>query len=415
MTKTVTLLHVSNTLNYGSMMMGENFIYHVAHRAAVPIRFQVTTLRPQETRDRLTRALGGKVDDRCVTAVDEPMIRNAGKARNLFLIASGLKAREFVAPWVGQSDMVAVLGGDDFTESYGYRGPLLELTLFRILKYVGIPVVMVGQTIGPFRSWRAPLARLLLRHVSLIIAREPFTYQYLRRRFGLQNVELGADLAFAKLAREDDDLGLILPDEYFCVVPSELLWRYGLKPSREAYLRALAGISRALLQMCPGAHLVLLPHVLAPDVSDDRRAARDLYRLLVEDRAVRERIHLVEGELLPYQARGILGRALLTVTGRMHAAISSLVRGRLAISLAYSEKYDAIIGQYLRLPELVVDVRRVSWCEVERTVIEKVRTLMNSPDPVVTKVRQAVTLMQGRVDAMMELVAQRFLKESSAL
>src|SRR5690606_35588694 len=105
----------------------------------------------------------------------------------------------------------------------------------------GVPVVMVGHTIGPFRSWREPVARALLRHVS-IIARDPITYQYLTQRLGLQNVELGADLAFAKLPREDDDFELSLPDAYFCIVPSELLWRCGLEPNREAYLSALAGI-----------------------------------------------------------------------------------------------------------------------------------------------------------------------------
>lgn len=411
MARVVTLLHVRNTLNYGTMMMGESLIYHLTRRHDDDLRFEIHAPRGPETLSRLHEALGDAVRRGSIGVVSGSMLPAAPRPLKILAAAIPTEAERLLAPWLLRSDLVVVLGGDDFTESYGYRNPILELALFRILTRASIPVVMVGQTIGPFLSWREPIARMLLRSVSSIITRDPATYRYLTTQLRLPNVVPGADLAFMRLAREEESFAHSLPSRYVCVVPSELLWRYGRDPDRARYLVTLESICRAVLAMMPDTHLVLLPHVLAPDASDDRRAARDLYTLLTSYGGVAHRVHQVDAMLLPFQARAILGGGILTITGRMHAAISAFRRARPAITLAYSDKVHGVIGEYMMLQELVVDVRSQPWHEVQARVVRAVELVKASAGGFQSKIRDASRAMETTAGQMIDLLV-RLLRDS---
>jgi colanic acid/amylovoran biosynthesis protein len=245
---------------------------------------------------------------------------------------------------------------------------------FRGFVSSGKKVVMCGQTIGPFFSWRKNIMKNLLKNVTKIIARDPVTYKYLTEEFKLKNVLLGSDLAFLPLAGEKDQHSQSqvnpeyygLKEKYFTIVPSELIWRYAKEPSREVYIDILTNAALYLLENHREYQLLILPHVLAPDSSDDRLAGRDLYINLKRKGIENGRMIFLKEQLLPFQARKLLAQSQIVFTGRMHAAISSFACGVPALSLSYSRKYWGIIGEHFGLKELIVDVRDKRWETIEK-------------------------------------------------
>ena len=377
----ILVLNAGNTLNYGSMMMIENLVYHtLRHSDGLDIEFVVPSERPMETQDRLSKSLGKWAQNTRAVAVPEL----AGAARNrigrglqLFLgLPSGAPLHELAR----RCDLVVVLGGDDYTEDYGYRAPLLMLAQLRALVNLGLPVLMLGQSIGPFYSWRVHVARTLLKRMSKIVAREPLTAKYLQSELKLRNVGLASDLALLPLCAEEQQwrAGVTVDGSYVTVVPSELIWRYSPEPIREAYIQQMAAACKTILERLPDHKLVILPHVLAPESSDDRKAARDIATVLKENARYSRRIVVIEQPLLPYEARTIVGRSRFVVTGRMHAAISAVACGVPPLSMAYSRKYWGIIGEQLGLSDWIVDIRFHSWEETMISLTKRMEVLLEN-------------------------------------
>jgi colanic acid/amylovoran biosynthesis protein len=82
----------------------------------------------------------------------------------------------------------------------------------------------------------------------------------------------------------------------------------------------------------------------------------------------KENVVPVTDKILQTRARFVLGNGLFTVTGRMHAAISTFQPGKPAVSLAYSAKYKGVIGQNLGREDLIVDADKPGlWNSGEMT------------------------------------------------
>lgn len=411
----IAVLNASNTKNYGSMMMLENYIYYTLQRHSLPkFRFEVLSSQPRETKENLLRALGGYAST--VSAVLPPVGRPGllNKLKRGLVLALGAGKGYPMTHLTQTVDIVVVLGGDDYTEDYGYWGALWQLARLRLIRRAGTPVVMLGQSIGPFRSWREPVARFLLRHVSVIVARDPVTYRYLRDRLRLCNVEQGADLALLPLASESE---VVQGKPYFTVVPSELIWRYSKHPDRTAYVHCMTNICQAALDLLPQHTLILLPHVLAPDKADDRKSTRDIAVRLNEVERNRDRIVTRENTVIPSEARAILQGSEFVIAGRMHGAISALSGAVPTVSMSYSTKYWGIIGEQFGLQDWIVDVRGKSWVEVEDTVIQKMRRLIDGGEIVRKDVRARLKDLQSlavrNIDVFLEVAMRKAPKNSS--
>lgn len=364
--------NIPNTLNYGSMMMAENLFYYLAREYSDNnIEFLVVTPKAEETCTRLHEALGREAKNVTIKAIHPREVIAGKEIGKLVSILTGIGLKSRLHPYVRDIDGVVVLGGDDFTEDYGYIGPVLALLTFRGFNKIGKKVIMCGQTIGPFYSWRKPVVKHLLKCVTQIIARDPITYRYLSEDFKLNNVTLAADLAFLPLARESESQDVKPSGEYFTIVPSELIWKYAREKNREKYLHVLMNVAAYILERWPDSKLLILPHVVTPDINDDTLAGRDLFIKLKRRGIESTQIIFEQRKLLPYQARQLLSGSRLVVTGRMHAAISSLESGVPAVSLSYSRKYLGIIGEYLGMKNFIVDVRDKTWDEIEINVLQQ--------------------------------------------
>jgi colanic acid/amylovoran biosynthesis protein len=389
------VLHIPNTLNYGSMMMAENLFFYLSRELAQEdLELVIATPRPEESGARLRKALQPAIDHLKINTVEPQKIYRGSKLEKALALLLGVGVHRVLSPLALSADGVVVLGGDDFSEDYGYIGPLLELLMFRAFVRSGIDVAMCGQTIGPFYSWRRPLFRHLLARVTEITARDPITYQYLCDEFKLKNVSLGADLAFLPLAWEKTDQEIRLNQPYFTIVPSELLWKYARDPRRSDYINFLTDLAVKLLKKFSDCQLLILPHVLTADSDDDRLAGRDLYINLKRQGIARSQMVFLRGELLPCQARQLLRSSQFVITGRMHAAISSFACGVPALSLSYSRKYWGIIGEYLGMKELIIDVRDQSWSDIGEIALNRIDYINDHYEEIAAGIRNTVPKMQ---------------------
>lgn len=389
----ILVLNIPNTLNYGSMMMAENLFYYL--KKELPdeeVEFVVVTDKPEETLLRFSSALEGI--ELKLNTIDPSKVIKATKFSMLFGIITGVGVNKYLAREVQDIDGVFVLGGDDFTEDYGYLGPIKALIRLNVFIKAGKKVLFVGQTIGPFKSWRRLLIKHLISNMTEIIAREPITFNYLRHVLNLKNVSLGSDIAFLPLARQAEH-GPIIKKSYNTIVPSELIWRFASEKNREAYIHFLTDIGTYLTEKFSDLQLLILPHVLFPDKVDDTLAGRDLYLALRRKGISPARLHFEERILLPYQARRLLAQSYLVVTGRMHAAISSLACNVPALSLSYSRKYWGIIGEDLKMSELIIDVRDKPWSKIRELALKKLQNIICDYDKIKIMISEKMPSIEG--------------------
>ena len=95
----------------------------------------------------------------------------------------------------------------------------------------------------------------------------------------------------------------------------------------------------------------------------------------------------------PLQARFILGNGYLTITGRMHGAISTLQMRKPAISIAYSVKYKGVIGEGLDLNELIVEgSKKEDWKKniIEKNVCNKLEYVLSNYDNLIEKINKKI-------------------------
>ena len=77
----------------------------------------------------------------------------------------------------------------------------------------------------------------------------------------------------------------------------------------------------------------------------------------------------------------------------MHPAISTLSVGKPVISIAYSIKYNAIIGEYANLPEMVIDVRYNNWNEVNLKILEQIDYILINKIEMESKIKKVSNYM----------------------
>ncbi len=350
---------IPEPLNYGSAMMAINLIAQLT-RSMPRAKFFVDS-SSDAALQRLQRSLPGTKIFR--SDAEEKLFR-AASSRVMKGLSYVARMHSYCDEVTSCYDAVLFIGGDDLSEGYSKFNPLITLTKIRLLA-ARIPVMLVGQTIGPFTSVRKLASPRLLRK-SWTYARDPVTYDYMTRILGLDNVTCSSDLAFIDLPRQNgggyhelkDRLGL--PDtEYVTVVPSGYVRMYS--SDANAYAVTWVRTIQTLLATPELADrsIVLLPHVLKAGV-DDRDMIRRVVGMLPP--STKDRICSIDKEMLPHEARIVLGKGDFTVTGRMHAAVSTFQMGRPAISLSYSPKYKGVISQGLSLPELVVEcTNKAEW------------------------------------------------------
>lgn len=384
--------------NYGTAMMALITMQAFADRLPGPIRF-LCNLHPTTDIDEIFSELN--VDRSRVSIA--PFLRKprprvaspAGVLHRLRMLAGDKRTAD--------GDLIVVLGGDDLSEYYGPDAWRRVFSLW--LSSRTTPVVLLGQTIGPFDL---PMNRFAAQHLMrdlLVITRDRWTTAYLGSEFGLyKRLVQGADLAWADLPLQHcsdikaDTLARfgLQPDTYATVVISGMQGMGYYTADRTLYLQSWKRTVEALLDLpeMTGRKLCLLAHTFGT-YGDEGVNVVEVTAMLSE--AVRARVVPVPDRVLPTRARFILGNGLFTITGRMHPAVSTFQMGKPAISLAYSKKYEGVIGTMIGRSDLILEGNSPAlWDsgEIVTQIVGKARDVLARHSSLCIEIRDAVKVQQ---------------------
>jgi colanic acid/amylovoran biosynthesis protein len=306
--------------------------------------------------------------------------------------------------------LALVLGGDSISE---YYRPKLWRTMLGFQRWaLSVPVVLLGQTIGPFDRPANRLAAGTLLRSTRIVARDRWTTDYLRGEFGLgPRLTQGTDLAFADLPlqhRADIEAEVLARfglarDGYVTLVISALQKSGYYTSDRALYLKRWGEIVAGLaaLPELEGKRIVLLAHTFSQTFGDEATLVRELFASLPE--ALKARVVAIPDRILQTRARFVLGNGLLTVTGRMHAAVSTFQMGKPAVSLSYSKKYAGVIGTMLGRGDLILEANAPALWEEGAIVgltLDKVREALARHDALCAEIRTAVSAQKATLDGV---------------
>jgi colanic acid/amylovoran biosynthesis protein len=251
---------------------------------------------------------------------------------------------------IAGQDLVVASGGDNFSSDYG--SPAVWLHPLRHAQRSGVPVVLMAQSIGPFRNAEhrdvfVPVAR----DARLITVRESASYDYVTGELGIAaaQVALTADPAFllepAPAAWTEKALAYYRIERGRPVVAlsvSQGISRFGAVDAA-AHRRQLEAVIRLALDRL-GAQVLLVPHVEDPRPhNNDLLLADALLRDLDYDpRVAVTRLNHGAAEL-----KALIAACDLVVAERMHAAIAGLSSGVPTMVIGYSVKGNGITSDVL--------------------------------------------------------------------
>jgi colanic acid/amylovoran biosynthesis protein len=271
-----------------------------------------------------------------------------------------------------EADVVASLaGGDSFSDIYG-MGRLLYVSLPQILVLqLGKPLIMLPQTLGPFRGRCARgIAGYLMRGACAVYSRDKLS---LLEAAPLMNghttkLRFSHDMAFVMEAvapatnplpaRESgrplvgvNVSGLLLIGGY---TRNNM---FGLKSDYRTLLQEI--VRRMVLNH--GADVVLVPHVFGDDAESDTQACGQMHQELAAE--FPGRVHLVGGRFNQHEIKYLIGQCDFFMGARMHACIAALSQCVPAVCMAYSRKFAGVM-ESIGCAELVADLCRQDQAEV---------------------------------------------------
>lgn len=242
---------------------------------------------------------------------------------------------------INRCDLVIDIGGgDSFADIYGSRRLIYMLATKGIAIALRKPLVLAPQTIGPFASKTARrLASAMIAASSRTFARDQVSADLIDSRSAQRKVTVTTDVAFA-LPHEPAEP--VVGAVRFGFGVSALLYhggytrddQFGLALDYERFVHDVI----AHFAERSDVELVLIPHVIAPDmpVEDDLALCR---RLAVEAGLV-EPPHFHD----PVEAKSFISGCDIVAASRMHACIAALSSGVATIPIAYSRKFEGLFG-----------------------------------------------------------------------
>ena len=395
------------TFNYGNAMMAANFVYFLRKRG--DFIFYAAT-KSERDNNRLREMSKTNIKRFYI----DPYIRAFMKNEPKIVKMARCLPYPFMASYriKNNFDSFVFLGGDTLSSPYFSSGIIMKLLKIKLISR-SIPTFLVGITIGPFKSHTKKIAEICLSD-AYVYTRDQGTYNYLTKELKLKNIYRSSDLAFLELPMQSNQNEKskilekygITENEYITVIPSGLYKKY--TNDFEIYVSNWEKILRRLLEqnIFKNKKIVLFAHVMQPQDVDDRIIINNI---IDKNPDVSPRIILITDELLPHEARIILGNGKFTITGRMHGAISTFQMGKPAISLSYSVKYRGVIGDELKLPNLIIessDARLWENGSIVTKVIDKVSYVVENYDSLIESINQNAEIAKNNALYSIEAVAK---------
>lgn len=277
------------------------------------------------------------------------------------------------------ADLCLSIGGD--TYCYGDNAVIRVLT--EELKRMGKKTVLWGASVG--EEDLTPEKEKNLGCFDAVFAREPLTYELLKRKALNPRVYLFPDPAFT-LGKEE----LPLPAGWAENNTVGLNISSIVCARNPALTEAAAGLIKHILADSNMA-VALIPHVTASN-NDDMPALKELYALCANESA--GRLFMLPADLNALRYKGYIARLRFFIGARTHATIAAYTSCVPTIVLGYSVKSRGISLDLFGNEEYVLDSGKIKSAtqlmkafEALRADEEKIKDMLRSVMP--GKIRSA--------------------------
>lgn len=266
-----------------------------------------------------------------------------------FVQPSPSERREVVLSHLRRLDVLASQGGTFFVDQYRWHQRLDE---YEEAMRVGVPIVFLTQSMGPFTDGRPELARLgrVLEYATTVMVRDSLTVEAVGRITPDANVIVAPDMAFA-LAREvEAPEG---PDRVFDKPPrvgvSVRQWPYfedvSSKVGMGNYRRAMASaVSRLVREWEASVTFISTCQGIPEYRYDDSQVADEIVGELDDD--VAARVEVDRSFSGPMELVAKLSAFDVMVSTRMHGAILAWVAGTPVVPVAYEPKTSELFDRH---------------------------------------------------------------------
>ena len=264
-----------------------------------------------------------------------------------------------VADAIAEADVAISCGGGFWQDSWG-PGVLIHVAQVLAALVSGVPVVCLGQSVGPFRSARLrSLVGAVLRRTDAVVLRESESLATIHAmRIAPERLQSGTDMAFA-LDRDRPARCVTAPRSgRLRVGVTARNWSFPHALDRHAaqqrYENALVEALEHLLAV-HDAEIVFLPQVIGPGNDDDRLVERRLAARLKRP----DRVRVIEDDLAPSALIEMLGEMDMLLATRFHSAIFAMLARVPVVAIAYEHKTTGIMRR-MDLGQWIVPIETVS-------------------------------------------------------
>lgn len=280
-------------------------------------------------------------------------------------------------------DVVAsIAGGDSFSDIYGV-GRLLYVSLPQVLVVLrGKKLVLLPQTIGPFKGRSARvIAKYILNHAEVIYSRDhqglKDAQNLMAANYERDRLRFCCDVGFVVDPTPPAELGLVgLPasregSPLIGVNISGLLFAQGHNHNgfsglRMEYRKLVYALVDFLIRR-KKAVVLLVPHVIAKLGEGDSYVCQRVYEELKPKYG--DSVALANGTYNQNEIKYIIGMCDFFVGARMHACIAAVSQNVPTVPIAYSDKFIGVM-QTVGMDGFVADPRKMGQEEI-LTIVDR--------------------------------------------
>lgn len=264
-----------------------------------------------------------------------------------------------------------------------YKEGLNSYSSYYYAKKHNKPFIRFIQSFGPFDDWTVRVfAKNELNQLPFIPARGKNSAAYCRSLvtdkskvydFPDSAILLPSNEAFANDFLNTHNLG---KKAYVVISPSAII-KNSLHITTgsvgEKHVESFVMFSKRLLDQ--GEKLVFLPHMYS-DIKRhcDREVAREIMKSLDSENCL-----LIEDDLDPMEAKGIIEQSKYAIVSRYHALVAAASTGTPVITIGWNTKYQDLM-EYYDIDDLVIDARLFEPEKLSDKVIEHVDFINNNQD-----------------------------------
>ncbi|CAN5909619.1 hypothetical protein BH23ACT2_BH23ACT2_24450 [soil metagenome] len=349
---TVVTIGAAYSANKGAASMVQSLLDNLPEQSGA---IEVVAVSTHAGADRRTYARAGlDVDVASQSPAELALVQFP-----LALVARLLRALRLPYRWLlrpralralHDADVVADLSGISFVDGRRVIVIIYNAIVVWVPLLLGPPVVKCAQAMGPFRTpVNKALASRTLPRLARVCPRGAATEEHLRS-LDLQNLTPAGDLAFSMTVPDEVRSAMVagLADRgvgrYLVVSPSQVVDTY-CQGEQIPYPQLMASFIDAV-GAATDRHVVVVAHSAQPDAGVNHMNDLPLCRRIASLVRDRDRLVLLDEDLLPTELRAVIAGADALVTSRFHAMISALAEHVPTLVIGWSHKYAEILDPF---------------------------------------------------------------------